>query len=78
MKITAKDIKVKSVIPSVTIELDEMESGFLRAICHGYCGGQLNAGFASRLFQELDRYQFVSYDRAHPNWKETNRLRGKW
>ena len=79
MKITAKDVKlVTENVTNVTIELTEMEAGYLRAICYGSCRGRLDASFASKMFQELDRYRFVSYDRNHPNWKVTKRARENW
>ena len=78
MKITVKDVKVKPVVEGVTIELSEMEAGFLRAICYGSCKGGTDSGFSSRLFQELDQYEFPSYDLEHRYWKVTKRARENW
>ena len=79
MKVTVNNVvNVKPAIDSVTIEFNNTEAGWLQAICYGMCKGRLDESFASKVFQELDQYQFISYDLNHPNWKETKRARENW
>ena len=60
-----------------TIYLNEMESGYLRAILYEFVKHNESGcvdSFASHLLRELDKYEYPDYNDAHPNWiKESDK-----
>ena len=70
MKIVQKDVVTKSVT-SVVITLDEFEAGYLRSLMWKLV--PTNVGFATELFNELDRLKLPEYDKQHKDWRNKSR-----
>lgn len=67
MKIVQKDVVTQSV-SSVVITLGEFEAGYLRTLLWRLVPS--NVGFATELFNELDRLELPEYDKQHKNWRQ--------
>ena len=67
MKIVQTAIVTEPVL-SVVITLGEFEAGYLRSLLWRLV--PTNVGFATELFNELDRLKLPKYDKQHKNWRK--------
>ena len=68
MRVWPTGVPLKPVVTGIVIELDDMEAGWLRSVM--FDNSEYEHGFTEKMFQELDKYYFPNYEKAHPGWRD--------